>query len=287
MKPVIVMQSDFGTDSGLVSCMHGICKIVDPQLQIFDITHVLPAFDIEAASFCLQYTVPCWPEGTVFVSVVDPGVGTDRRASVAKLKNGSYVVTPDNGALTYLHQMIGVEEIREIDETVNRYPKTMEISVFHGRDLFSYCAARLASGLITFEEVGPEYPVEEIVLHKTYASCKKDNGVEGSILWFDPFGSAGTSIKNADLAQCGFKIGDKATVKIYDESTLLFEGTIPYEKSFGYVKKGNPVIFNGLTSFVTIAVNEGSFADRYRLNQDKVYRVEIIERGKNVDTEYS
>ncbi len=287
MKPVIVMQSDFGTDSGLVSCMHGICKIVDPQLQIFDITHVLPAFDIEAASFCLQYTVPCWPEGTVFVSVVDPGVGTDRRASVAKLKNGSYVVTPDNGALTYLHQMIGVEEIREIDETVNRYPKTMEISVFHGRDLFSYCAARLASGLITFEEVGPEYPLEEIVLHKTYASCKKGNGVEGSILWFDPFGSAGTSIKNADLAQCGFKIGDKAIVKIYDESTLLFEGIIPYEKSFGYVKKGNPVIFNGLTSFVTIAVNEGSFADRYQLNQEKVYRVEIIERGKDVDTEYS
>lgn len=275
MKPAIVMQSDFGTDSGLVSCMHGICKIVDQELQIYDITHILPAFDIEAASFCLQYTVPCWPEGTVFVSVVDPGVGTERRASVAKLKNGSYVVSPDNGTFTYSFYMIGIEEIREIDEAVNRYPKTREISVFHGRDLFSYCAARLASGQITFEEVGSSYPLEEIVLHKIYSSDKKSGCVEGSIVWFDPFGSAGTSIKNADLAQCGFTIGDKMAVKIYDKSELMLEGIIPYEKSFGYVEKGKEVLFNGLTSFATIAINEGSFADQHHMERDKIYQIRI------------
>lgn len=96
------MQSDFGIDSGLVACMHGMCRLVDSELETQDITHLIPAFDIEAASYCLQYTVPFWPDGTVFVSVVDPGVGTSRKASVAKLKNGSYVVTPDNGTLTYL-----------------------------------------------------------------------------------------------------------------------------------------------------------------------------------------
>ena len=101
--------------------------------------------------------------------------------------------------------------------------------------------------------------------------------MEGSILWFDPFGSAGTSIKNADLAQCGFKVGDKTTVKIFDESTLLFEGVIPYEKSFGYVEKGKEVLFNGLTSFATIAVNEGSFAKQYDLKQDKIYKI-VIEK---------
>ena len=104
MKPAIVMQSDFGIDSGLVACMHGICKMIDPQLETYDITHQIPAFQIREASYCLQYTVPCWPSGTVFVSVVDPGVGTSRRASVAKLKNGSYVVTPDNGTLTSKNQ---------------------------------------------------------------------------------------------------------------------------------------------------------------------------------------
>lgn len=275
MKPVIVMQSDFGIDSGLVSCMHGICKIVDPGLELFDITHILPAFDIEAASFCLQYTVPCWPEGTIFVSVVDPGVGTSRRASVAKLKNGSYVVTPDNGALTYLYHMIGVEEIREIDENKNRYPKTLEISVFHGRDLFSYCAAKLAAGLITFEEVGPSYPLDEMVMHKIYPSYEKENGVEGSILWFDPFGSAGTSIRNEDLARCGFETGQKTAVEIYDGATLVFKGTIPYEKSFGYVEKGSPVLFNGLTSFAAIAINEGNFADLHQLKKEKIYKIAV------------
>lgn len=165
-KPTIVMQSDFGIDSGLVACMHGMCRLVDSELETHDITHLIPAFDIEAASYCLQYTVPFWPDGTVFVSVVDPGVGTSRKASVAKLKNGSYVVTPDNGTLTYLKKRIGVEEIREINEEINRYPLTKDVHTFHGRDLFAYCAARLASGVISFEEVGPAYPVEEIVCHE-------------------------------------------------------------------------------------------------------------------------
>lgn len=165
-KPTIVMQSDFGIDSGLVACMHGMCRLVDSELETHDITHLIPAFDIEAASYCLQYTVPFWPDGTVFVSVVDPGVGTSRKASVAKLKNGSYVVTPDNGTLTYLKKRIGVEAIREINEEINRYPLTKDVHTFHGRDLFAYCAARLASGVISFEEVGPAYPVEEIVCHE-------------------------------------------------------------------------------------------------------------------------
>lgn len=88
-KPTIVMQSDFGIDSGLVACMHGMCRLVDSELETQDITHLIPAFDIEAASYCLQYTVPFWPDGTVFVSVVDPGVGTSRKASVAKISLGS------------------------------------------------------------------------------------------------------------------------------------------------------------------------------------------------------
>lgn len=82
MKTSVVMQSDFGLDSGLVACMHGMCKLVDGELCTYDITHLLPAFDIEAASYCLQYTVPYWPIGTVFVSVVAPGVGTSRRAYI-------------------------------------------------------------------------------------------------------------------------------------------------------------------------------------------------------------
>lgn len=275
MKPSIVMQSDFGLDSGLVACMHGMCKIVDSELVTRDITHLIPAFDIEAASYCLQYTVPYWPEGTVFVSVVDPGVGTSRRASVAKLKNGSYVVTPDNGTLTFLKLMIGVVEIREIDEEINRYQATKDVHTFHGRDLFSYCAAKLASGKITFEEVGEEYPVEEIVMHKIHKAEVRNKYVKAIIKSYDPFGSAELSVLNSEFNKAGFSIGEKLKVRILNNEQVMFEGLIPYEKSFGYVEKGEDVLFHDLASFITIASNETGFRQKYSLNPESEYTVEI------------
>lgn len=275
MKPAIVMQSDFGIDSGLVACMHGVCKIVDPELEIHDITHTLPAFDIDAASHCLQYTVPCWPSGTVFVSVVDPGVGTGRRACVAKLKNGSYVVTPDNGSLTHLNSMIGVESIREIDEERNRYPETRDIHVFHGRDLFAYCGAKLASGAISFEETGPEYPVGEIVMNKVYSAEVEKNHVTAYVQGCDPFGSIELSVTNENFKGSGFALGDRLHVTISCEEEILFDGIIPYEKSFGYVPEGKEVLFNDLAFYVTIACNQGSFVEKYNMDLNREYKVVI------------
>lgn len=274
-KPAIVMMSDFGIDSGLVSCMHGICKIVDSELEIYDITHVIPAFDIEAASYCLQYTVPYWPSGTIFVSVVDPGVGTSRKACVAKLSNGSYVVTPDNGTLSYLSKMIGIVEVREINEEINRYPETRDVHTFHGRDIFAYCAARLASGAISYEEVGKSYPVEEIVLYELKKAEVGKLYVKAEIQSYDPFGSAELSVLNKEFKHAGFQIGDLLNVKIMEEEKVLMEEKIPYEKSFGYVPKGKNIIFNDLASYITIANNEGRFAEKYHLDPEKLYIVEI------------
>ncbi|MEG0050978.1 MAG: SAM-dependent chlorinase/fluorinase [Terrisporobacter sp.] len=275
MKPVIVMQSDFGIDSGLVACMHGMCKIVDRELETHDITHLLPAFDIKAASYCLQYTVPYWPSGTIFVSVVDPGVGTSRKASVAKLKNGSYVVTPDNGTLTYLNNMIGIEAICEIDESINRYNDTRDISVFHGRDLFSYCAAKLASGIITFKEVGPEYPVEDVVLHEVYQSEVTEGCAKAKVTGADPFGSIELSVLNKDFSKTGLKHGDMTNITITCEGEVVFNEDVLYEKSFGFVGKGERIIFNDLASFVTIACNEENFAETYNISKDKLYDVVV------------
>ena len=277
MKPIIVMQSDFGTDSGLVASMHGMCRIVDRELEVEDITHALPAFDVKAASYCLQYTVPYWPEGTVFVSVVDPGVGTSRKASVARLKNGSYVVTPDNGTLTYLQDMIGITQIREIDEQKYRYNNTRDVHTFHGRDLFAYCAAKLASGLITYEEVGESYPVEEIVRHEVYGAEVSDKYVKACIQSYDPFGSAELSVLNVDFAKTGFKHGDMTDITITCEGEEVFHERVPYERSFGYVPVGSNLIFNDLASFVTIGCNQGYFARRYGLDGEKEYMVEIRE----------
>lgn len=275
MKPAIVMQSDFGIDSGLAACMHGICKRIDPELETYDITHLIPAFDIREASYCLQYTVPCWPDGTVFVSVVDPGVGTSRRACVAKLKNGSYVVTPDNGTLTFLHDMIGVEEIREIDEETNRYQKNKNVSVFHGRDLFAYCAAKLASGKITYEEVGKAYPVKEIVLHELYRAEVSHGDVTAMIQGYDPFGSAELSVRNEQFVQAGFQLGETLRVSVYDAEECILDREVLYERSFGYVPKGEDVLFQDLASFVTIAANEVNFKQKYGLCEEKAYKVRI------------
>ncbi len=268
-KPFIVMQSDFGSDSGLVSCMHGVCKSVDRELEIYDITHDLLAFDIRSASSTLQYVVPCWPAGTIFVSVVDPGVGTSRKASVAKLKNGSYVVTPDNGTLTYLSEMIGIESIREIDDTRNRRNETRDVSVFHGRDLFSYCAAKLASNIITFEEVGSEYPVETILKHPIHKASVQEGFVETLITGFDPFGSAELSVSNTEFSNAKFLHGELLKITITTDSIIVFDKAVLYEKSFGYVPLGEEIIFNDLASFVTIGCNQDSFATKNSISTDQ------------------
>ena len=161
----VVIQTDFG--GGPCAPMTGMCKLVDRTLKVFDLTHDVPKFNVHAAGDNLVEVMPYWPEGTVFVSVCDPGVGTPRKAAVAKTKNGYYIVTPDNGTLSPVVSAFGVEAIREIDETINRFHGNSWSShsdIFHGRDIFAYCGARLAAGIITFEQVGKAYPVEEIIL---------------------------------------------------------------------------------------------------------------------------
>ena len=163
MSGYVVIQTDFGSVSGV---MTGVCKIVDPSLQVFHITGKIPKFDVKAAGEMLVDVLPFWPEGTVFVSVVDPGVGTQRKASAALTQNGYYIVTPDNGCLDVVDKAFGIKAVREIDQTVNRYTGNQwseKSDIFHGRDVFAYTAARLASGVIDFEGAGKEYPVSEII----------------------------------------------------------------------------------------------------------------------------
>ena len=119
-KGLMVFQSDFGVKDGAVSAMKGVACGVDPNLKLYDLTHEIPAFNIWEASYRLWQTVPYWPAGTVFVSVVDPGVGTNRKSVVAAPKTGQYIVTPDNGTLTMVAEKLGLDAVREIDETKNR-----------------------------------------------------------------------------------------------------------------------------------------------------------------------
>lgn len=280
-KSCIVLQTDFGLNWGAVASMYGVSKQVDPQLEIYDLSHTIEQFNTLAASECLQYTVKYWPKGTVFVSVVDPGVGTGRRASVAKTSNGYYIVTPDNGTLTHIKSMYGIDEIREIDERVNRYPGSEKVNVFHGRDLFAYCGARLAAGIISFEEVGSAYPVDEIVVHELhYGTCEegKAEGMIGEAL--EKFGNISTNILNADFEETGIREGDMVHIRITDRENVVFDSPVLYHRSFGFVDIGEPVLFHGLASFMALGLNQQSFAQKYKIKGGDGWKIRI-EREKN------
>src|SRR6201992_2733794 len=160
---IVVYQTDFGLKDGAVSEMKGVAMGVSPQLKLFDLTHEIPAYNIWDAAYRLQQSVPYWPAGTVFVSVVDPGVGTARKSVVLKTKTGHFIVTPDNGTLTLVAESLGIAEIREIDESVNRREDSRKSYTFHGRDVYSYTAARLAAKVIRYEQVGPLLPEQKVV----------------------------------------------------------------------------------------------------------------------------
>src|SRR5690625_4240489 len=163
MSQHLVLQTDFGLCDGAVSAMYGVALSVEPNLKIYDLTHDIPQYNICEGSYRLYQTITYWPEGTVFVSVVDPGVGTDRLSVVVKTVDNQYIVTPDNGTLTHVKKNIGIVAIREIDETINRLPNSGESYTFHGRDIYAYTGSRLAAGVISFENVGRELSVDDII----------------------------------------------------------------------------------------------------------------------------
>ncbi len=273
----VVLQTDFGADNTGTSAMEGVCYSIDPTLRVSSLTHSIEHFNVWQASDSLLYAEPFWPKGTVFVSVVDPGVGTKRRASVAKLKDGNFVVTPDNGTLTHLAEFVGIEAIREIDETVNRLQSTTKTSIFHGRDLFAYCAGKLASGVIDFEGVGPEYPVEEVVKsdRKIRATWKQDVAFGDITSLSRTFGNLFTNISVEDLEAHGYEEGKKYKLAIYDTDEVVFEKEIDYVKSFGMLETGEPLIFNGSTLNLCIACNQDNFIKKYRIDPDKQWKVKL------------
>ena len=278
MKPCIVWQTDFSLDWPFVATMKGVCKQVDASLECVDSTHTIEKFNVLEASQQLNYVKPFWPKGTVFVSVVDPGVGTPRKASVALLKDGNYVVTPDNGTLTHMYYNIGIEAIREIDETKNRYQGTESISVFHGRDLFAYTAAKLASGQITFEEVGESYSLDDIILldYEYLKADVKSEDVQGIVSNVsDPFGSIVFNILTEDFNRVGYHEGDYIHIVLENEQGVYFDENVLYAQSFGFVDIGQPVIFNSSSNYISIGLNQGSFKDVYQVKAGLQWKVQF------------
>ena len=275
MKKMLVFQTDFTYKEGAVAAMYGVVKSVDIDIEIITATHEIPQYDTWSASYRLYQYIDFWPKGTIFVSVVDPGVGTSRRACVAKTKNGYYIVTPDNGTLTHVDHYFGIEEVRVIDETVNRLHREDNgaVSIFHGRDLFGYCAARLASGIISYEEVGPAYDVSEIVRHEIYEAKIFDDRIEGMFEINDPnFGNLWTNVLLNDFKKM-FRMGENVHTVIYKNEEKVFDEKIPYFDSFGKAKAGSVMIYNNEINKMGLAVVTGNLCEDHHLSYGEEYKV--------------
>jgi len=283
MKKMLVFQTDFTYKEGAVAAMYGVVKSVDADIEIITATHEIPQYDTYSASYRLYQYVDFWPKGTIFVSVVDPGVGTSRRACVAKTKNGYYIVTPDNGTLTHVDKYFGIEEVRQIDETINRLHREDNgaVSIFHGRDLFGYCAARLSAGIISYEEVGPAYPVSEIKRHELIEACVYDDRIEGMFEINDPnFGNIWTNILLKDFLNFGFKIGDNVRTQVYKNDELIFDQIIPYYDSFGKAPDHSVMIYNNEINKMGLAEVVGNICEDYGFGFDEEFKV-IFRRADN------
>jgi len=277
-KPILVFQTDFTYKEGAVSSMYGVVKTVDPELEIIDGTHEIPRYDIWSASYRLYQTVRFWPEGTIFVSVVDPGVGTVRKACAARTGGGYTIVTPDNGTLTHIYSSLGIKEVREIDQTVNRLKgkDTEGTSVFHGRDVFGYCAAKLASGIIGFEKVGPSYSADKIVRLPLQEASLKNGAVAGIFEIGDPnFGNLWTNIPLSLFEKAGFRYGDMIKVNITHDDQTVMDKEIKFEKSFGYVKPSELVIYTNEIMYISLAVCMGSAIEEYSLGYGSGWKVKF------------
>ncbi|MGC4103232.1 SAM hydrolase/SAM-dependent halogenase family protein [Ferruginibacter sp.] len=272
---IVVFQSDFGLKDGAVSAMKGVAMGVDSSLKLFDLTHEIPAYNIWEAAYRLEQTVPYWPAGTVFVSVVDPGVGTNRKSVVLKTKTGKFIVTPDNGTLTLIAASQGIEAVREIDEAVNRRKGSEKSYTFHGRDVYAYTAARLASGTISFEQVGKLLP-NEIVKLPYQAAVMENKKIKGTIEILDvQYGNIWTNITDDLFKQLEVKVGDNFHVVIWQDKIKKYEGNMPYTETFGAVAKGKPLLYLNSLLQVSFALNQASFSAVHKVYSGSGWTVEI------------
>ena len=253
---LLVLQSDFGLVDGAVSAMIGVALQEEPSLGVHNLTHDITPYNTFEASYRLFQTVEYWPKGTTFVSVVDPGVGSSRKSVVALTKTGQYIVTPDNGTLSYIKKNVGIVAVREISEVENRRSNTELSYTFHGRDVYAYTGARLASGHISFEDVGPELPVENV-----------------------RFGSLWTSITRDDFYALEPNFGDRFEVTIFNNDMLVYQNQVTYGKSFADVRIGQPIIYINSLYRVGLAINQGSFAKAYNVGVGSNWHIEIKRLG--------
>src|SRR5579863_8941686 len=257
--PTIVFMTDFGVVDDSVALCRGVMYSVMPDVRIVDLTHEVTPFSILDGARFLYGATPYYPAGTVFVVVVDPGVGSTRKAIVAKSKRGQYFVLPDNGVITLVEQRDGIEGVHEITNPDWMIGTKMS-STFHGRDIFSPVGAHVARGE-DWTKVGPEMPVASLVRLELKAARIDDRGVMAEVIATDgPFGNLVTNLDAEDFLKLGYQRGQEVPVKLGSKNE---EMKIKFVRTFSDVPLGQPLLYIDSRGRLGLAVNQGSFATTF------------------------
>lgn len=259
----IALLTDFGLQDSYVGVMKGVIATLSPTAQTIDITHDLPPQDRYAARFTLLSAYPYMPPGTIYLVVVDPGVGTQRRAVAVQTSQG-ILVGPDNGVLSGVWEndsqgkpgILKAVELTNMDYWRSQNPST----TFHGRDIFAPVAAHLANG-VPMAKLGVGIEPQSLVSLPLQAPVATTTGWTGSIQYIDRFGNAATTIPASAVASSGW------TVTIGDR-------TLSGGQTYGDVFPGQGLALVGSHGFVELAVNQGSAQRQFGLTAGD--RIELI-----------
>jgi S-adenosylmethionine hydrolase len=253
----IVFMTDFGVLDDSVAICRGVMYGIMPDVRIVDLTHQVTPFSIFDGARYLYGATPYFPAGTVFVVVVDPTVGSTRKAIVARSKRGQYFVLPDNGLLTLVEQRDGIESVHEITNP-DWMIGTKRSSTFHGRDIFSPVGAHVARG-DDWTKVGPEILVKDLVRLDWKAAKLDESGLTATVIATDgPFGNLVTNADGDDFLKLGYQRGQEVPVKVGDQ-----ELKVKFVKTFSDVPLNQPLLYIDSRGHLGLAVNQNSFAATY------------------------
>lgn len=254
--PTVVFLSDFGTRDDAVAVCKGAMLQVEPRLRVIDLTHEVPPFSVADAARLLADTADHYPADTVFLAVVDPGVGTARKPMVARSKRGQLFVLPDNGLVTLVAERQGLAGARAITNAA--WMRTGGSSTFHGRDVFAPAAAHLARGA-AWTEAGPA--IDAPVRLEVREAAVEGDELRGRVVATDgPFGNLITDVPGPLFARLGFAVGDRVPIEVGD--TRL---TLPFVRTFGDVPAGEALLYLDSRGRLGVAINRGSFAATHRV----------------------
>ena len=282
MSKLLVIQSDFGLGDGAVSAMHGVANMVDSEIKVDDLTHEIMPYNIFEASYRLIQTIKYWPKDTVFVSVVDPGVGSNRKSIAVKTLTNHYIVSPDNGTLSHIKKYIGIKSCKIIDENNNRLPFSEKSHTFHGRDVYTYNAAKIASNPSYYETL-EDYDKEKIVSFDINEARANDGVIKGTVDILDiRFGSLWTNIPADLLSENNIHTGDSLKIRIYYKDTKKYENHIQFGHSFSDVKEGEVVAYINSLINLGIAINQSNFSKTYNIGTGSDWTIEVEKINKDL-----